>query len=97
MDQYNEKLNQIQKKAQQLADAHVELKGKYTNLKRENADLLKLLKEQGLELEEMESKLKVLKVAKQLGASPDGDRNDLKKKINEYIKEIDKCVALLNN
>ncbi len=97
MDQYNEKLNQIQKKAQQLASAHVEIKEKYTSLKRENAELLNLLKEQGLQLDEMESKLKVLKVAKQLGASPDDDKNDLKKKINEYIKEIDKCVALLNN
>ncbi len=97
MDQYNNKLNQIQKKAQQLASAHVEIKEKYTSLKRENAELLKLLKEQGLELEEMESKLKVLKVAKQLAASPDDDKSDLKKKINEYIKEIDKCVALLNN
>jgi hypothetical protein len=97
MDQYNEKLNQIQKKAQQLASAHVEIKEKYANLKQENAELLKLLKEQGLELEEMESKMKVLKVAKQLAASPDDDKSDLKKKINEYIKEIDKCVALLNN
>lgn len=97
MDQYNEKLNQIQKKAQQLATAHVELKQKHSGLKQENAELLKLLKEQGLQLEDMESKLKVIKVAKQLGASPDDDKNDLKKKINEYIKEIDKCVALLNN
>lgn len=97
MDLYKEKLDNIERKAQQLAAAHVQLKDKYSNLKTENEELLKLLKEQGAQLEEMEDKLKVIKVAKQLGASPDDDKNELKKKINEYIKEIDKCVALLNN
>lgn len=94
---YNDKLNQIQKKAQQLAAAHGQLKEDHMRLKGENDQLVKLLKEQGQQLDEMESKMKVLKVAKQLGAAPDAERNELKKKINEYIKEIDKCVALLNN
>lgn len=97
MDLYKEKLDNIERKAQQLTAAHLQLKDKYNNLKNENEELLKLLKEQGAQLEEMEDKLKVIKVAKQLGASPDDDKNELKKKINEYIKEIDKCVALLNN
>lgn len=94
---YKEKLDSIEKRAQQLVAAHVQLKDKYSSLKAEHAELMDLLKEQGAQLEEMESKLKVIKVAKQLGASPDDDKSDLKKKINEYIKEIDKCVALLNN
>lgn len=97
MDLYNEKLSSIEKRAQQLVAAHVQLKDKYNSLKAEHSELMDLLKEQGAQLEEMENKLKVIQVAKQLGASPDDDKNDLKKKINEYIKEIDKCVALLNN
>ncbi len=97
MDLYKEKLDSIEKRAQQLVAAHVQLKDKYNSLKAEHSELMDLLKEQGAQLEEMENKLKVIKVAKQLGASPDDDKNDLKKKINEYIKEIDKCVALLNN
>ncbi len=93
----NEKLNQIQKKVQQLAAAHGQLKDDHKRLKGENEQLLKLLKEQGEQLDEVEGKMKILKVAQHLGAAPDAERNELKKKINEYIKEIDKCVALLNN
>jgi len=94
---YNEKLTQINKKVQQLAAAHGQLKDDHKRLKGENDELLKLLKEQGQQLDEMEGKMTVLKLAKQLGEAPDAERNELKKKINEYIKEIDKCVALLNN
>lgn len=97
MDPYNEKLGQVYKKVQQLVAAHGQLKEDQKRLKAENAELLKLLKEQGEQLEDAESKMKVLKVAQQLGSFPDEERNELKKKINEYIKEIDKCVALLNN
>lgn len=97
MDRYNEKLEQVFKKVQQLASAHAQLKDDHKRLKAENEELLKLLKEQGEQIDDMEGKMRVLKVAKQLGSSPEEDRNELKKKINEYIKEIDKCVALLNN
>ncbi len=94
---YNEKVDRVYKKAQQLAAAHGQLKEEHKRLKAEYDELLKLLKEQGQQIDEMEGKMKVLKVAKQLGTFPDEERNELKKKINEYIKEIDKCVALLNN
>jgi hypothetical protein len=49
-------------------------------------------------INELENQLNVLKLAKNV--SGDGDENEraeLKRKINEMVKEIDMCVALLNN
>lgn len=94
---YKEKVDRVYKKVQQLAATHGQLKDDHKRLKSENAELLKLLKEQGEQLDEMQGKMKVLKLAQQVGSFPDEEKNELKKKINEYIKEIDKCVALLNN
>jgi len=53
------------------------------------------LNEKKEEINELDNNLKVLKISK--GSSSDGsDHTELKLKINEYIKEIDKCMAMLN-
>lgn len=96
MDNYLEQLDKIYRKAEQLAEGYDKLKADKLELKTENEKLIALLKEQGEQIEQLEHELKVVKVAKQLSAFPDEDRTEMKKKINEFIKEIDKCVALLN-
>lgn len=54
-----------------------------------------LLKEKEFENAELNEKYRVLKMAKSLeGAS--GENRDVKLKINEMVREIDKCIALLN-
>jgi regulator of replication initiation timing len=42
---------------------------------------------------EQEEKIRVLKLAKSIGTSE--KTLDIKQKINEFVREIDKCVALL--
>lgn len=75
---------------------------KYDNLKSENivlkkdAEDLKLkLKNKESELEFLNNKYNKLKLAKSLLAST-GDSHDAKIKINRIVREIDKCIALLN-
>jgi len=54
-----------------------------------------LLISKNTEIEELNDKYKVLKMAKSLeGAS--NENKDVKLKINEMVREIDKCIALLN-
>ena len=74
----------------------------YNNLKTENVELkkqaeeLKLqLKNKELELEFLNNKYNKLKLAKSLLASA-GNSHDAKIKINGIVREIDKCIALLN-
>ncbi len=47
---------------------------------------------------ELENKIALLQIAATAsGEAGDGNKKELRLKINEYIKEIDKCIALLNN
>ena len=43
----------------------------------------------------LEEKIKVIKISK-LVSSDDEDNKKTKQKINEYVREIDKCIGLLN-
>ncbi len=61
----------------------------------EIANLQRLLKEKETENAEINEKYRVLKMAKSLEGASEENR-DVKLKINEMVREIDKCIALLN-
>ncbi len=74
----------------------------YNDLKVENAELKKQTEEYKIqkknkeaELDFLKNKYNKLKLAKSLLAST-GDSHDAKIKINGIVREIDKCIALLN-
>ncbi len=48
------------------------------------------------EIEDVKSRLKIVKMAKSLD-SVDEKSTDAKYKINELVKEIDKCIDMLNS
>ncbi|MCD8529016.1 MAG: hypothetical protein LRY27_03435 [Chitinophagales bacterium] len=49
------------------------------------------------QIKDLQEKLQMLKLAKSIGNEEiKEEKTDLKRKINEYIKEIDRCIALLN-
>jgi hypothetical protein len=58
------------------------------NLKNEFAKKQEVVKE-------LEEKIKVIKISN-LVSSDDEDKKKTKQKINEYVREIDRCIALLN-
>ena len=88
--------------------SNIELKLKsllssYNRLKLENSELHTTNSNLSLELEEnhkqislLNDKIKIMSISKSVDISKD-DIKDTKLKINEYIREIDKCIALLNN
>ena len=49
---------------------------------------------------ELNNKIKIIKLAQNISSGkPDENQEvtELKRKINEYIKEIDNCIAMLND
>jgi hypothetical protein len=61
----------------------------------ENQELINKLKSSEHKLNELENQYKKLKLAKTMVASSH-DVHDAKLKVNRMVREIDKCIALLN-
>ena len=85
-----------------LKDKIKKLLSLYNDLKTENAKLKSkaeenkaIIKNKEAELIFLKNKYNKLKLAKSLLAST-GDSHDAKIKINSIVREIDKCIALLN-
>jgi site-specific DNA-adenine methylase len=85
-----------------LKDKVKKLLSLYNNIKAENLELKKQteeyktqIKNKEAELDFLKNKYNKLKLAKSLLAST-GDSHDAKIKINRIVREIDKCIALLN-
>lgn len=97
MDEYRAKIEQIYKRTERLVSQHDKLKQELAQVQTENQQLKEQLKERDEKMGEIGHELSMVKVAKQLSAVPEEEKVELKKKINEFIREIDKCVALLND
>jgi len=64
-------------------------------LNAEKQDLLKIIQELKIKNNYLEEQNKAIRLAKDI--KEDGENSlDLKLKINELVREIDKCLALLN-
>ena len=84
---FNNKLQQLLKQYQLLQKENEQLKNSVSELKinREN-DLLRI--------SQLEQQAGILKSA--AGKMDDTDKKMFEKQINQYIREIDKCIALLS-
>ena len=63
-------------------------------LKKENEDLKKEILDKNQTIDKLKDELQKVKLAKSID-SEEGS-NDAKLKINELVREIDKCIGLLN-
>lgn len=48
------------------------------------------------EIRKLEEKIKLLRITKSVGTQDVEKNKESRQKINEYVREIDKCIALLN-
>ena len=87
----------IQKQVEKLLEEIALLKNEKNDL---NSSNLALKKEMGLGkalVDKLNQKLQTLKLAKSIsGDDKPQETTELKRKINDYIKEIDRCITLLN-
>ena len=89
IEEIKQKFNHILKNNKDLAQLN-------SSLKDELAKLKNSLDSKESQLIEFKEKYKILKMSKKLDGGEPGESKELKLKINEMVKEIDKCIALLN-
>ena len=89
IEEIKQKFNHILKNNKELAQLN-------SSLKDELAKLKNSLDSKESQLIEFKEKYKILKMSKKLDEGEIGESKELKLKINEMVKEIDKCIALLN-
>lgn len=93
------KIDSVIEKAKKLREANQSLLSKNQLLESNLKELKEQLAAQTGKIEELNNKIKIIKLAQNMGASAPDDANitELKRKINEYIKEIDHCITMLND
>ena len=90
-------LEELKIKVEKLINLHLEVSRENKSLKLFNHELKLKNEEQKNKISELEDKNKVIKLSQAIsGNGSDQNARDLKLKINEYIREIDKCLALLH-
>jgi hypothetical protein len=93
------KADHLLNKARKLVADNQKLLQTNQSLENEVKGLKQLLEEEGKKNAELNNKIKIIKLAQNI-SSADGPENgqvtELKRKINEYIKELDNCIAMLN-
>ena len=84
----------LERKIKLLLNEHSLLKDEITLLKQENETLKVELNSKDEKLDDFQNKIKISKIVGSMVTDGD-DTSDLKEIINEYIKEIDKCIVHL--
>ena len=62
----------------------------------ENNQLISDLSDKDKTINSLEEKIKLLRITKSVSTQDDERNKESRQKINEYVREIDKCIALLN-
>jgi len=85
----------LNRKLDELFNRFNNLKMEAAELKRGNEVLKTMLQDKDVKIKELETKYERVKLSGALLGN-DGNATEAKKKITELVREIDKCVALLN-
>ncbi len=86
---------QLQLRIRQVVELYHKEKTENGQLKKKSIELEEKLKLDDNRLNDLEGKYNKLKISKALIASSN-DVHDAKLKVNRMVREIDKCIALLN-
>jgi len=85
----------LEGKIKQVIQVAERLKVNNGQLQQQVDELSDQLRAKSQEMEVLESKYQSLKIAKTLATSPEDVKN-VKLQVNRMVREIDKCIALLN-
>jgi dephospho-CoA kinase len=86
---------QLQHRIRQVVELYQKERIENEQLKKKSIELEEKLKFDDNRLNDLEEKYNKLKISKALIASSN-DVHDAKLKVNRMVREIDKCIALLN-
>jgi regulator of replication initiation timing len=88
-------LSGLERKITVLVNEHKSLKDEVKAIKEENQELKAALRLRDEQIASFHNQLKITKLVDRLHPE-DGSISELKKKVDEYILEIDKCIAHLS-
>lgn len=96
---YTPQIDAIIQKSKRLVVQNNEILAKNEELATDVKLLKQMLETESKKNEELLNKIKIIKLAQNMGApgTENPDVKELKRKINEYIKEIDHCITMLND
>ena len=88
-------INNIEVKVGKLIAKYDQLNAEKLDLQRNNNTLKARLQEKESQIFALQDKVKLMNISKSVDASKE-EVKSTRLKINEYVREIDKCIALLN-
>ena len=94
MEQAKDVVSRINEQVLELLGQHQILKGERTELQTQNAELLKSIEELKTQIDQLKEQIVKLKISKSL--TDRKDSTEVKAKVDGLLREIDKCVGLLN-
>ena len=95
MTEHENQLNQLRGKVEKLINLQEVLLAETRQLRLEKVRLTETIASRDQTVIDCEEKIKMIKMAQMVTGS-DQNTREIKLKINEYIREIDKCLALIN-
>lgn len=95
MSEVEIQLKRIQEKLQMVAKQSINLQKENNRLKEELEKCNRNGHEQQKKMEELKQQVEILKISS--GEWEENDKKEFEKRINGYIKEIDRCIALLSD
>ncbi|MCU0368389.1 MAG: hypothetical protein MUF39_06125 [Cyclobacteriaceae bacterium] len=88
-------LSGLERKVLVLLNEHKSLKDELKSLKLENHELKTDIRRRDEQLVHFKNQIKITKIVDHINPE-DGSTSELKRKVDEYIREIDKCIAFLS-
>jgi hypothetical protein len=88
-------IKKIQEKLQLLVKQHLALQKENSQLTTELDHSKQLLAANIASMDDLKQKLDIAKMG--TGAMNEAERKEMEKRINGYVKEIDRCIALLGS
>ena len=86
----------IEKKVNKLIQLYQSAQKEKEETLTENNQLISDLSDKDKTIKSLEEKIKLLRITKSVSTQDDERNKESRQKINEYVREIDKCIALLN-
>ncbi len=85
-------LNGLERKIMMLLNDHKTLKDEMRSIKLENHELRTDLRKREEQVSNFKNQIKITKIVDNINPG-DESISELKRKVDEYIREIDKCIA----
>ena len=94
-DRLNNELQALERKIRLLMTQYSQEKKSSNDLKNQNVELKSLLNSKEQQIQDFQNKIKISTIVDTISVG-DSEAAEVKSKIDDYIKEIDKCINQLS-